>query len=148
MDLIVGIVLLAWCLVLLGYKQISGIDLDQKTIIQSIVSGIGSVIILGPIVFSKLKNIKLPSLPKPKPNPKPEKEVDDMKEDDTSNDFHLDSEELNDFKALNYLKDRAMEMNSQEALDLVIKLNTILFSVTRQYHRNRIAGGHLDYVSF
>ena len=42
--------------------------------------------------------------------------------------FDLSDKELSDFQALSYLKDRAAELNSPEAMELVVKLNTLLFA--------------------
>ena len=57
--------------------------------------------------------------------------VSDITDDHESHDCNKDDiceYCVKDFQCLSYLKARAKEIQSQEALDLVIKLNTLLFS--------------------
>ena len=44
----------------------------------------------------------------------------------------LDSKDMRDYSTLVYLKNRAKELNSQELLDLVVKMNTLLFTSALQ----------------
>ena len=114
MDLLVGLVLLLWSCGLFIFKQFFSDGLTSQSIIQIAVAGIGSLIILAPKAMSFLMNFELP----------------DRKDDDHDlDDIELDDQDdYNDFKALNYLKDRSLEMDSQEAFDLVVELNTLIFS--------------------
>ena len=130
MDLIIGIALAVSFVCMLVYNLVRGDISDTKTIIQLVVSSIGSIIVLGPILFryftsSKDRNKKDEEDTK-KPVDNTKEEEDEMDKNNT--DCCLDKEEMGDFKALNYLKDRAIEIKSQEALDLVVKLNTLLFA--------------------
>ena len=116
MDLIIGSILLLYCIGVLVYKSVFNIDFDVKLTSQILVSGIGSVVILGPFLYKRLKNFKFPKL-------------GDGRMDNSLNiPFACEEHTINDFKALSYLKERAKEMNSDEALQMVIKLNTLLFS--------------------
>lgn len=119
MDLIIGLFLLVVFCILTGYHYLTGLSVSElgfKQLVQLVISGGGSVFILSPFVINGLKKIKLPNFRKKK----------DM--DNLSSSY--DDDCMNDFKALHYLKDRAIEIDSKEALELVVKLNTILFSAT------------------
>ena len=112
MDVLVGLGLLIWSCGLFVFKQFFSDGLTSQSIVQIAVAGIGSLIILGPKAFSFLMNFELPD-----------------KDDDDLDEIELDDEhDYNDFKALNYLKDRSLQIGSQEAFDLVVKLNTLIFS--------------------
>lgn len=130
MDLIIGIALAISFVCVLVYNLMRGDVSDTKTIVQLIISSIGSIIVLGPILFKYLTGFKDRNKKDKEDTKKP---VDNTKEeedemDKNNTDCCLGKEEMGDFKALNYLKDRAIEIKSQEALDLVVKLNTILFA--------------------
>ena len=112
MDVLVGLGLLIWSCGLFVFKQFFSDGLTSQSIVQIAVAGIGSLVILGPKAFSFLMNFELPD-----------------KDDDDLDEIELDDEhDYNDFKALNYLKDRSVQIGSQEAFDLVVKLNTLIFS--------------------
>jgi|TARA_B100000035_G_C20669790_1_gene409116 hypothetical protein len=112
MDVLVGLGLLIWSCGLFVFKQFFSDGLTSQSIVQIAVAGIGSLVILGPKAFSFLMNFELPD-----------------KDDDDLDEIELDDEhDYNDFKALNYLKDRSLQIGSQEAFDLVVKLNTLIFS--------------------
>ena len=113
MDILVGLGLFAWSCGLLIFKQFFSDGLTSQSIVQIAVAGIGSLIILTPKVTSWIMNFEIPE-----------------KDDDADLDeIELDDEhDYNDFKALNYLKDRSVQIGSQEAFDLVVKLNTLIFS--------------------
>ena len=111
MDVLVGLGLLIWSCGLFVFKQFFSDGLTSQSIVQIAVAGIGSLVILGPKAFSFLMNFELPD------------------KDDDLDEIKLDDEhDYNDFKALNYLKDRSVQIGSQEAFDLVVKLNTLIFS--------------------
>ena len=112
MDVLVGLGLLIWSCGLFVFKQFFSDGLTSQSIVQIAVAGIGSLIILGPKAFSFLMNFELPD--------KDDNDLDDVELDD--------QDDYNDFKALNYLKDRSVQIGSQEAFDLVVKLNTLIFS--------------------
>ena len=110
MDLLIGIALLCWSLGLLVFKQFFSDGLTSQAALQVAVAGVGGLVILGPKIFNWIMNFEIPEV-------KPE----EKKEDSCDKDYE-------DFKALNYLKDRAKELESEEAFDLVVKLNTLIFS--------------------
>tara|TARA_Y100000385_G_C12855607_1_gene535012 strand:- start:401 stop:775 length:375 start_codon:yes stop_codon:yes gene_type:complete len=113
MDLLIGVALLCWSLGLLVFKQFFSDGLTSQAVIQIAVAGIGGLVILGPKIFNWAMNFEIP-------------EKDD---DDDLDEIKLDDEhDYSDFKALNYLKDRSLQIGSQEAFDLVVKLNTLIFS--------------------
>jgi hypothetical protein len=111
MDILVGLGLFAWSCGLFVFKHFFSDGLTTQSMVQIAVAGIGSLIILAPKLISWLMNFELPD------------------KDDDLDEIELDDEhDYNDFKALNYLKDRSMQIGSQEAFDLVVKLNTLIFS--------------------
>jgi|TARA_A100001201_G_scaffold50414_1_gene50167 hypothetical protein len=112
MDVLVGLGLLIWSCGLFVFKQFFSDGLTSQSIVQIAVAGIGSLVILGPKAFSFLMNFELPD--------KDDNDLDEIELDD--------QDDYNDFKALNYLKDRSVQIGSQEAFDLVVKLNTLIFS--------------------
>tara|TARA_Y100001937_G_C7078606_1_gene311814 strand:- start:580 stop:957 length:378 start_codon:yes stop_codon:yes gene_type:complete len=114
MDILVGLGLLLWSCGLFVFKQFFSDGLTTQSIVQIAVAGIGSLVILAPKLTSWLMNFELP-----------DKEDDDSDLDEIELD---DQDDYNDFKALNYLKDRSLEIGSEEAFDLVVKLNTLIFS--------------------
>ena len=108
MDILIGLGLLVWSCGLFVFKQFFSDGLTSQAMIQIAVATVGALVILGPKVFNLLINFEIPD-----------------KEEEVELDDNTDYE---DFKALNYLKDRAKEIESQEAFDLVVKLNTLIFS--------------------
>tara|TARA_Y100000592_G_scaffold51255_1_gene80994 strand:+ start:5317 stop:5688 length:372 start_codon:yes stop_codon:yes gene_type:complete len=112
MDVLVGLGLLIWSCGLFVFKQFFSDGLTSQSIVQIAVAGIGSLVILSPKALSFLMNFELPD--------KDDNDLDDIELDD--------QDDYNDFKALNYLKDRSVQIGSQEAFDLVVKLNTLIFS--------------------
>ena len=111
MDVLVGLGLLIWSCGLFVFKQFFSDGLTSQSIVQIAVAGIGSLIILTPKLMSWIMNFELPD------------KNDDLDEIELD-----DQDDYNDFKALNYLKDRSVQIGSQEAFDLVVKLNTLIFS--------------------
>ena len=111
MDVLVGLGLLIWSCGLFVFKQFFSDGLTSQSIVQIAVAGIGSLIILTPKLMSWIMNFELPD------------KNDDLDEIELD-----DQDDYNDFKALNYLKDRSLQIGSQEAFDLVVKLNTLIFS--------------------
>jgi len=112
MDILIGLGLLVWSCGLFVFKQFFSDGLTSQAMIQIAVATVGALVILGPKVFNLLINFEIP-------------EKEEEKEEEVELDDNTDYE---DFKALNYLKDRAKEIESQEAFDLVVKLNTLIFS--------------------
>lgn len=122
MDLIIGLCLLIYCVGATVYTYFNGGDFsDLRLLLQLAVSGAGSIIILSPILWSKIKNIdfNIPDLP----NIIPEKEKEmDLPE--------CNDKVMMDTECLHYLKHRAKEIGSDEALQMVVKLNSLLFADT------------------
>lgn len=115
MNLLIGLGLFVYCLGFSIYAFYSdGFFLDPKTLLQLLVSGVGSGIILLPMLWGKIKNIDILNITPDKEKEMELPECDDKVEMDT--------------KCLHYLKHRATEIGSDEAMDMVIKLNTLLFS--------------------
>ncbi len=112
MDLIIGIGLLLYLIAGVAYGLTY--TFYGKLIIQLVVCLVGSIFILGRYGLNYFNNKQT----------KPEKEEDmelELPED-------RDKNSLTDFKALHYLKERVIQIDCPEALELVVKLNTILFS--------------------
>ena len=114
MDLLIGLGLLVYSVGTFVFKQFFSDGLASQSIIQIAVAGIGSLIIILPKILSWVMNFELPDL-----------EDTDSDLDDIELDDQVD---FDDFKALNYLKDRSLQIGSEEAFELVVKLNTLIFS--------------------
>jgi|TARA_R100000482_G_scaffold56347_1_gene20221 hypothetical protein len=110
MDILIGIGLFIWGSGLFIWQQFFSDGLTSQSILQIVVAIVGCLIILAPRALNFFMNFELP---------------DTEKEDDIKLDDQVDYE---DFKALNYLKDRARQIGSEEAFDLIVKLNTLIFS--------------------
>ena len=120
MDFLIGVGLLVYCLGLSIYTVYTeGSFLDPRTLLQLLTSGVGSAIILLPILWGKIKDIdfNIPDLPSITPNKEKEVDLPECNEK-----IKMDTE------CLHYLKHRAAEIGSDEAMEMVIKLNTILFA--------------------
>lgn len=116
MDALIGLGLVIYSIGLFVYKQFFSDGLTSQAIIQIAVAGIGALVILAPKFLSFIMGLKIPE-----------------KEKEKENDIELDdAKDYQDFVSLNYLKDRAIELRSEEALELVIKLNTLIFSVKNE----------------
>lgn len=113
MDLIVGLLMLAYCIGGLVYGTFYGFH--ERLITQIGVSGVGSILIFIGNISSWLKTLKFPKFKLPKKNK------------ENINDLPIDNKSVTDFKCLHYLEHRAEEIESKEMLDIVIRLNTILF---------------------
>jgi len=113
MDLIIGLILLLWSSGFFVFKQFFSDGLTPQSIIQVSVAAIGALIILAPKIVSWVINFEIPDR-----DPDVEDEIEILD----------DATDYNDFKALNYLKDRAKDIQSEEAFELVVKLNTLIFS--------------------
>lgn len=114
MEFLAGLMLIVFGVGGFAYKYLTAADITTNVILQSIVAGFGGLYIVYPYLKLKLLEFK-------------------NNTNNTNNSLdhdcdHSCEQEMNDFKALHYLKDRAVEMKSQEALDLLVKLNTIMFS--------------------
>ena len=114
MDLLIGLGLFVYSVGTFVFKQFFSDGLTSQSIIQIAVAGIGSLIIILPKILSWVMNFELP----------------DSKDTDSDlDDIELDDQvDFDDFKALNYLKDRSLQIGSEEAFELVVKLNTLIFS--------------------
>lgn len=118
MDLFIGIGMLLFFAYNVGnYFLNSNLEPDLKFYAQLAISGVGSFYLLLLKNFSGLKQM----LPKFR-----NKDMDKNKEEITEK--STEDKDYMDYQALVYLKKRAEELKSKEALDLVIKLNTLLFS--------------------
>ena len=115
MEPLIGLGLVLWGAGGFLYKYFTAAEMNTSFLLQSAVSFGGGVYVLYPYIKDRLSNL---SLNKTK---KEETEVCVPPNSDCK-------EEFDDFKALHYLKDRALELNNQEAMDLLVKLNTIMFS--------------------
>tara|TARA_Y100000592_G_scaffold68700_1_gene106734 strand:- start:1415 stop:1795 length:381 start_codon:yes stop_codon:yes gene_type:complete len=109
MDLLIGLGLFVYSVGTFVFKQFFSDGLTSQSIIQIAVAGIGSLIIILPKILSWVMSFELPDL------------------EDTESDLD-DQVDFDDFKALNYLKDRSLQIGSEEAFELVVKLNTLIFS--------------------
>jgi hypothetical protein len=138
MDTIIGFIMLLFFCAYGGYSLVAkDFNYDLKFLLQMVVSAGGAFYILGWQNLSKIKNLFKrkegdPAMPEDKPaNP----EKDEGKQSCCVKCpcySMLDSKEMQDFSTLVYLKSRAKELNSQEMLDLVVKINTLLFSSALQ----------------
>ena len=115
MDIIVGLLMLAYCVGGLAYGSMNGFD--SRLMTQIGVSGVGSTLILFSYVMNWIKTFKLPQIKLPSFSKK-----------QNMNDLPIDETSVVDFKCLHYLKNRAEQIESKEMLDLVIQLNTLLFN--------------------
>ena len=122
MDLVIGIILIVSFFGVLVYSLMRGDISSTRTMIQLIVSGVGSIIVLSPLSLKAIKKLST----KKEDSSKTEKEREEMDKKEEACCF--DKEDMGDFKALSYLKERAIEIKSKEALDLVVKLNNVLFA--------------------
>lgn len=133
MDTIVGFAML---LFFLGYGSYAFVakdfNYDLKFAMQMIVSLAGSIYLLVWPNLSKLKSLF---------TFKQRKEGDVVVEPVMPNCGKscdkpfcklLEGKDLQDYAALVYLKNRAKELNSQELMDLVVKINTLLFAGSLQ----------------
>lgn len=124
MDFLIGLGLLVWAIVVFVWGQFFAEGLTSQDLIQMSVAVVGGLIIIAPKLYGMLVNIDIP---------KPEK--DKKKEEPQPCPFNIDpmdsekaKKEYNDYKALNYLRDRASELGSKESFELVIKLQSLIFS--------------------
>ena len=120
MDALVGFLMLIYCIGGLVYGFFYGFE--QRLILQIIVAGAGSIIILFGYFVAWVKNFKLPSFKLRKNN------TQEIDEDMKDLPFDCDEKSALDFKCLHYLKHRATETQSKEMMDLVVQLNTLLFA--------------------
>ena len=116
-DLIIGLACLLYGAGVLVYKFYFG-ELETRMTVSGIVSLLGGCYIAIPYLLKVFKNVKLPSVPSVNPFKKREEEME----------FDLSEKELADIQALSYLKDRAVELKSEQAMKLIVELNTLLFS--------------------
>lgn len=122
MDNIIGVCLLTFALIVTrSIFNNSSDPLIAKKYIQLAISGFGGLVVLYGANKDRVNNLKTLLLSKIKKDTETKQEENTMdKLDETKG--------LLDFKALTYLKSRALEIKSQECLELVNKINTILFN--------------------
>lgn len=125
MDLLIGIGML----VFFGYTVATfflskDLEPDPKFYAQMLISGAGSFYLLFVQNLDKVKNLLSKLRNKTVDNNTDKKEEEALP-------LTTDKEYM-DYQCLVYLKKRADELKSKEALDLVIKLNTLLFSSGKQ----------------
>ncbi len=124
MDIIIGLSMFGFFAYLLFcYFFTKDFEPDPKFYAQLGVSGAGFFYLIIMQNFNKVKDFMLKFYRK--------------KDMDTNTDKNIDlpatdEKEFMDYQCLIYLKKRAEELKSKEALDLVIKLNTLLFSSGKQ----------------
>lgn len=123
MDLLIGVALLCWSFGLLIFKQFFSDGLTSQAMIQVAVAGVGALVILGPKAFNWIISFELPET-----KPESKKKIDKHKKRLDASQVKEFQDDYYDFIALNYLKDRAKKIESEEAFDLVVKLNTLIFS--------------------
>lgn len=115
MDLLVGIFMLIFFCFMGSSSLIKG-DFNPTLIMQLLISGCGGIYLMYQN-FSKLKEFFIVK----------NKEKDSNMTDKELN-LSIEEKELLDYKTLIYLKKRAKEIDSAEMLELVIKMNNLLFS--------------------
>lgn len=119
MDLFIGIGMLLFFAYNIGnYFFNNNLEPDLKFYAQLGISGAGSFYLLLVKNFSGLKQMLS----------KFRNKNMDQKQENVGTEKSVEDKEYMDYQALVYLKKRAEELKSKEALDLVIKLNTLLFS--------------------
>ena len=123
MDLLIGVALLCWSVGLLIFKQFFSDGLTSQAMIQIAVAAVGALVILGPKAVNWAMNFEIPET-----KPENEKKIDKHKKRLDAAQVKEFQDDYYDFIALNYLKDRAKKIESEEAFDLVVKLNTLIFS--------------------
>lgn len=142
-DLVIGIVMLIFFFGLTAYSTITkDFSYDLKFWLQLLISGAGSFYILVYQNWDKIKNLlkrkegdqvaePVDNKPCDKPCDKP------CGKGQSCLCAMLDSSDMRDYSTLVYLRKRAQEMQSQEMLDLVVKLNGLLFSTALQ-NQNKV----------
>lgn len=113
MDRTVGILLIIGGILYSAYAYVTeGFVYDTKFYLQISAISLGSVYILWDSIKATFKHLL--EMTKPSKNSEPEDKPD-----------HSYCQK--DFESLMYLKSRSKSVGSKEALDLVVKLNNILF---------------------
>lgn len=114
METAVGLALLGF-FVFTGYKG----EFNTQICTQMLVSGLGGGYLL---ISGNLEKIK--GFVNMFWNKKADTSVSKIKEIAASVE---QDKSVRDFQCLNYLRDRCIEVNSPEALDMIVQINTILF---------------------
>lgn len=122
LDLIVGIIMLIFFFGLTAYSTITkDFNYDLKFLVQMAISGGGAFYILFYQNWNKIMSFLK------------RKEGDDsMEEESRDKNCCMSDKDMQDYATLVYLRKRAQEIQSQEMLDLVVKLNSLLFSTALQ----------------
>jgi len=135
MDTVIGFIMLLFCCAYGGYAFVTkDFNYDLKFFLQMLISAGGAFYILGWQNLDKIKNLfkrKEGDFVMPDTEPT-EPSCDKNKCQSSCLCKMLDSKDMRDYSTLVYLKNRAKELNSQEMLDLVVKMNTLLFSSALQ----------------
>tara|TARA_Y100000296_G_C5179860_1_gene263105 strand:- start:24114 stop:24488 length:375 start_codon:yes stop_codon:yes gene_type:complete len=117
MNTIVGILMLLYFIGVCTYSYFTpDFSFTVRTWGQLAISGIGALYILGIQNISIMTTFVKKNLPL-------------IKRDVNMNDDH-EFYSVKDFEALAHLRQRALDLGSQEAFDIVVKLNTIIFKGT------------------
>lgn len=135
MDIVIGFLMLLFFCGYGGYALVTkDFNYDLRFMLQMAVSAGGSLYLLVLPNLSKLKSfftVKQREQEMDKSIPELEKE--NMQCDKGCKcSFATTDKDMQDYFALIYLKNRAKEIQSQEMLDLVVKLNSLLFSTALQ----------------
>jgi hypothetical protein len=124
MDIIIGLSMLGFFAYLLFcYFFIKDFEPDPRFYAQLGVSGVGFFYLLIIQNLNKVKDFMFKFYRKKDMDKNTDKNIDLP---------GTDEKEFMDYQCLVYLKKRAEELKSKEALDLVVKLNTLLFSSGKQ----------------
>jgi len=116
MDIIIGFLfLIFFCGMGLFSLLKDNFEYTITFMLQMLISGGGGLFLLYQN-FSKIKDFLITK----------KKKDEDMNEKEL--DLSIEEKELMDYKTLVYLKKRAKEIDSAEMLELVIKMNNLLFS--------------------
>lgn len=133
MDIVIGFLMLLFFCGYGGYALVAkDFNYDLRFILQMAISAGGSLYLLVLPNLSKLKSFFTVKEKEVEKDIMPEKEELEQCNKKCCNAFAATDKDMQDYFALIYLKNRAKEIQSQEMLDLVVKLNSLLFSTALQ----------------
>lgn len=112
METVVGLALLGF-FAFTGYKG----EFNTQIYAQMLVSGLGGGYLLISGNLEKIKELFTMFWNKKEDKPSISNDPVSIEQDKS----------VRDFQCLNYLRDRCIEVNSPEALDMIVQINTILF---------------------
>ena len=126
MNKLLGLALLTFFIVTVGYKVYEqDASFNIRFYMQSIVSGHGAAYLLTVEFLPTIKNLYTSII---NLFTKKDKSGEKNMSVDIGKLLEYDHENLNDFIALSYIRDRCIEINSKEALDHISAINSILFN--------------------